>query len=58
MAKEDIEKAAVMQPWGLFKWGMMSMGLCNAPAVRTVPWGVGDSSNKERVEEDGGWGRE
>ncbi|GAA5882917.1 hypothetical protein JCM3774_000947 [Rhodotorula dairenensis] len=31
LAEEDIEKAAIKTPWGLFEWTAMPQGLCNAP---------------------------
>ncbi|GAA5981406.1 hypothetical protein JCM10908_004099 [Rhodotorula pacifica] len=33
LAEEDIEKAAIKTPWGLFEWTVMPQGLCNAPAT-------------------------
>lgn len=33
LADEDIEKAAIKTPWGLFEWTVMPQGLCNAPAT-------------------------
>ncbi|GAA5879490.1 hypothetical protein JCM3774_002697 [Rhodotorula dairenensis] len=33
LAEEDIEKAAIETPWGLFEWTVMPKGLCNALAT-------------------------